>query len=399
MPSISIKNIGAIKSAENLQLMPVTAFCGRQGSGKSTAAKLITIFAWLEKAIFKKEIDEKELTTDVFVKKYCGFYNIVNFFNKDSYLKYNGDICDFEYSNQQLKIEQKDFSNYKLPQIMYIPSERNFMIAVENAEKISGLPLSLANLQNKYFKALKSSAVHTIGINGYKVEYDSQTQTSFLTDGENKIKTFEAASGLQSLIPIAITTEYLLQKIETADFKALSAEENAKLEIEIKNILENKNFDENIKKILIGNINRRFKTDCLWNVVEEPEQNLFPESQDKVINLLLSANNRFSGNHLIITTHSPYILNALTLSVMAGRIKEKFLDNSIVLRKLYDIIPESVIIFNNNLSVFEIKDDGTITKLESPYGIPSDNNFLNNYLEQSNTMFDELIDLEAEYES
>ena len=42
MPSILIKNIGAIKNSGKLLLSPVTVFCGKQGSGKSTVAKLIS---------------------------------------------------------------------------------------------------------------------------------------------------------------------------------------------------------------------------------------------------------------------------------------------------------------------------------------------------------------------
>ena len=399
MPLISIKNIGAIKDSGKLLLSPVNVFCGKQGSGKSTVAKLISTFMWLEKALVRKEINAREITSEIFLQKYCGYHYIGSFFSKDSYVFYDGNACRFEYRDQSLTIENKDIADYKIPQIMYIPAERNFMIAVENAEKISNLPPALTTLQNEYLKALKNAPSYKISINGYNVEYDGNTKTTWLSDSDKyRIKTFEAASGLQSFIPIAVVTEYLLEKIKKGGSKKLSAEENSKLNTEISNILDNQLLDENIRKILIENINRRFKNECLWNIVEEPEQNLFPESQNKVLEILLSAYNRFDGNGLIITTHSPYILNGLSLSAMAAELKEKFFNSKEVLKKIYKIVPESSIVSNQDLSIFEIKNNGTIKKLKSYSGIPSDDNFLNNYLEKSNDLFDELLGLEAEYD-
>ncbi|MBO4372301.1 MAG: AAA family ATPase, partial [Bacteroidales bacterium] len=51
------------------------------------------------------------------------------------------------------------------------------------------------------------------------------------------------------------------------------------------------------------------------NIIEEPEQNLFPSSQRKMLNALLEFNNSVEENQLIITTHSPYIINYLMLAI------------------------------------------------------------------------------------
>ncbi len=399
MPSILIKNIGAIKNSGKLLLSPVTVFCGKQGSGKSTVAKLISTFMWLEKALVRKDINASEITSEVFLHKYCAYHYIDSFFSNDSFFFYDGNAYRFEYNEQTLSIETKDVADYLMPQIMYIPAERNFMMAVENAERISNLPPALTTLQYEYQKALKNTPSYKISINGYNVEYDNNTKTVWLSDsGKYRIRTFEAASGLQSFIPISVVTEYLLDKIKNGSSKQLSVEENSKLNTEISNILDNKLLDENLRKILIENINKRFKNKCLWNIVEEPEQNLFPESQTKVLETLLSAYNRFNGNGLIITTHSPYILNGFSLSAMAAELKQKFSNNKEVLKKLYKIVPENSVVSNKDLSIFEIKNNGTITKLNSYSGIPSDDNFLNNYLEKSNDLFNELLGLEAEYD-
>ena len=45
----------------------VTVFIGDQGMGKSTLAKLYSLFSWLEKAVYQGKLSEKELTgsTDI----------------------------------------------------------------------------------------------------------------------------------------------------------------------------------------------------------------------------------------------------------------------------------------------------------------------------------------------
>jgi len=49
MSSIIIQNFGAIKTLNApVEIKKVTFFIGNQGSGKSTVAKLISIFSWIE---------------------------------------------------------------------------------------------------------------------------------------------------------------------------------------------------------------------------------------------------------------------------------------------------------------------------------------------------------------
>ena len=48
-------------------------------------------------------------------------------------------------------------------------------------------------------------------------------------------------------------------------------------------------------------------------IVEEPEQNLFPETQCELINYLLASIYHGKGHRMVLTTHSPYVLNQLNL--------------------------------------------------------------------------------------
>ena len=54
-------------------------------------------------------------------------------------------------------------------------------------------------------------------------------------------------------------------------------------------------------------------------IVEEPEQNLFPDTQVRLLYYILSKINH-SRDSLIITTHSPYILYALNNCMLASKV-------------------------------------------------------------------------------
>ena len=66
MSRIKIKNFGPIKEPKSVKdewidIKKVTVFTGNQGSGKSTVAKLISTFTWMEKVLTRGDFKEKDL--------------------------------------------------------------------------------------------------------------------------------------------------------------------------------------------------------------------------------------------------------------------------------------------------------------------------------------------------
>ena len=59
------------------------------------------------------------------------------------------------------------------------------------------------------------------------------------------------------------------------------------------------------------------------NFVEEPEQNLFLESQMKNVAFLLKAANVNDENKIVMTTHSPYVLSYITLAAKSYELMNK----------------------------------------------------------------------------
>lgn len=85
MSRIKIKKFGPIKDSTSLDdgwihIKKVTIFMGNQGSGKSTAAKLISTFSWIEKVLTRGDFKEKEFTANKFRNKYCGYHRITSYF-------------------------------------------------------------------------------------------------------------------------------------------------------------------------------------------------------------------------------------------------------------------------------------------------------------------------------
>ena len=64
-------------------------------------------------------------------------------------------------------------------------------------------------------------------------------------------------------------------------------------------------------------------------------------------------------------------------------------------RKLAEIVPLEATLSPENLVIYELNEkDGSIRKLSDYKGLPSDENFLNNSLEDSNELFSQLQEIE-----
>lgn len=391
--NIRIRHFGPIRESGELEISSVMLFCGQQGSGKSTIAKLISTCSWIEKALARKEIMAKDLTAKNFRERYCGYHYLSNFFKPgQTYICYQGDKIELIYKNDSLAVVETRNGNYHMPQIMYVPAERNFMVAVEQAEKIRNLPPSLLTMLQVFKKALNAGD-YKIPIDGFSVHYDKLNKITWLQGGDYRLRLHEAASGLQSVIPLVVVSVYLSLMVERGESHEMSAEELDKLQREVNSILEDSNLNEALRRILIEQLNKRYKNECFLNIVEEPEQNLFPVSQKDVLHKLLAVFNSNPLNGLIITTHSPYIIDELSLAVKAGAVLKKGQGKNIE-AEIEKVVPVASCLDAEQLSIYEIRDDGCVVQLPNYNGLPSDENYLNVSLMDSNERFNQLLEIE-----
>lgn len=405
MSKIRIKNFGPIKEGylEDdgwIDVKKVTVFIGNQGSGKSTVAKLISTMSWLEKAMVKGILHQNELNTYNRFLKHLAYQRITNYIKEDTEIEFNGKAFSFHYRNHSFTANKVEENGYLLPKIMYVPAERNFLSVVDRPDKLKNLPNTLYTFNDEFdaAKNLYADGIK-IPINEVWFEYDRLNKLAHISakDGSYHLRLSESSSGFQSTVPLFLVTKFLSDSLTIEvdpSIKENSLEEQKKLDKEIKLIMADTGITPEVRQAYLRHLSNRRKPACFLNIVEEPEQNLFPASQRKILNELLRYTNATDGNRLIITTHSPYLINYLTLAVKANMVKTDLKSND-SLKKLNAIVPLNSSVKAEELVVYVMDEKkGVITKLPVYKGLPSDDNSLNNGLEESNELFAQLQEIE-----
>jgi predicted ATPase len=404
MSRIRIKNFGPIKEGylENdgfIDIKKVTILIGNQGSGKSTLAKTISTMMWIEKALVRGDFEMPQSLRAV--SRHFNYQGLKNYFQPNTLIEYQGKAFNiaFKHSNiPEFLTTKNGGGNYKLPKIMYVPAERNFLSVLKNAFDVKGLPETLFTFAEELKRAQLElyNEPLDLPINDYKYLYDNGTNTSFVIGNGYKLKLNEASSGLQSTIPLYLVSKNLAELINSPESRHENSSVNQRIkrDNEIVEVMRDSilSIEEKIKKIDL--IEARYQNRIFVNIVEEPEQNLFPSSQRKMLNSLLSFNNLNAGNELIITTHSPYLINYLTLSVKADFLLKKGLSD-VEKNKLQKVVPLTSTVCGEDLSIYELNEkSGTIKKVESYNGLPSDENELNEKLGETNELFAKLLEIQ-----
>lgn len=429
MIQIKVKNFGPIKNGYSekngfMEIKPVTFFVGNQATGKSTIAKLVSLFMWLEKAFVKGIYDPK------FFEQKDFFYLLSNnkidsYISQDSVLEYVGTICRFSYKNGKFDeplFVSKKLMHYKRPKIMYVPAERNILSVMpfSDFEDMNYFSEMLRVFHARYKNALGLSdkSDFNLPVSNIVVHYNKNIDRLFVSSRDDKyIPIEQSSSGIQSVAPLSIVSNYLSDFVKTDLFskmKALKIKDQKSMvdairsytddelllesiEDTVKNLLNSgkDNSDENLAVLPI--IRKKFLyffNTCFLNVVEEPELNLFPASQSSVLHELLKCYNKSSGNRLVLTTHSPYFISELSLCIKSFDLKKK----GVPVRELCNIVPETSYVCGDDCIVYETHENGEIKQLKTyGSGIPSDDNMLNMYLEMSNKRYDRLLDLQEKY--
>lgn len=383
-----VKNFGPIKDA-NLDIRRYTLFIGKQASGKSTIAKLLAIF---RSAAFILEGQDAKPNYSRFFQ----LYGIDNYFSetplRSTYLEYTNLDYKIGFDKQsgwkitkeesyqerissiderlRLVIENyikkqgttdepsKDLFNsiYDANKILYfeglitskqayIPANRTlYSLIDENAFSLGNLPIPLFLREfGKEFEIAKSTIKnHYIDFLNVKYSYEGSKNRIYYSDTESLLLS-ESASGLQAIVPMILAIE-------------------------------------NLKKV-----NSAF-------IVEEPELNLFPTTQKQVINFLVRCSNEVVKNDMVITTHSPYVLSALNLLLLAYITAKEKPDQ---LNAVRDLVDPSLWIDPNEFNAFYFADRQVKEIFDRNVNIISGNE-LDDVSQDLEGVFEELMDLYKE---
>lgn len=410
---IEIKSVGPIKDVK-IFLNKINLFIGPQSSGKSTIAKVISFCYWLEKnALTNQGI--QHISKIFFETKFILFHKIFSYFSEDSYLKYEGEAIRFEYTPESFNIEKtENFGQLKVGKIAYIPSERNII----SLPGISSLPLPENNIRSFLFDWLnihnKYTEENAVPLFDPKMKYyfqESSNKDIIVLENNKEISLDEASSGVQSVVPLYVYLYYYTkwiydneedisfekkERIEKALIKRFMDETTVHLGLknnftdetydkfykadfakEVRDTLINRIYNDSDK--LLSEVRDNISRPHFSNIIiEEPEQNLFPQTQVTLMYDILKNINK-DRDSLVITTHSPYILYALNNCMLGWLVKENVPeeDEECMAQKDSWINPE-------NVSVWEIKDGKFTPYMDSENGTIQDKNGLirNNYFDR-----------------
>lgn len=397
-----IENFGPIKKA-NIEVKDMMIFIGPQASGKSTLAKLITI---LEDVNFKEK-------TSISFSEELEKYNISSFLKENTYIEYRTPSFKFTFeANKEDKFDIYDIIN----RIEDTEIDINY---VAQAIGIMLMGISLDEKENILFREIQKHEHY--GLNS-EIEnlFDIFDSAVFITEKLLKIynkdlkneveyihlldvvkKVFSLIRPLDSLyipaertlLPLLVSNigglinndilipkniliavqqfEKAIQKVTDIDLSIIGSLRFKQSEGR-SFIYHNKN-----EKILLKDsssgiqsfipilllIENSLKTENYINlnyVVEEPELNLYPEAQYKLVKYLvkscLETTREIKTKNLIITTHSPYVLASIN-NLLHAHNKSKI--NNF---KTNEIIEECSWIDPNHFNAYEVK-KGTVRRI------------------------------------
>jgi predicted ATPase len=417
MIRLRVKNFGPIREGMNendgwIEFKRVTVFIGNQGSGKSTVAKLFSTFSWIEKALVRGDYEKKwferknRLST-----RFLTYHRLENYFSPDKAdepeIEYEGEAYSIKYANGQLHITESQAKRYCLPQIMYVPAERNFISYVRHPKELKLSSDSLKEFLTE-FEGAKASMKGNLQlpINEAELEYDKLNDILNIRESDYKLRLDDASSGFQSAVPLYLVSHYLANAVKQqseSNQEPMSADELDRFRKGAAQIFALTSLTEEQKRAALSALSAKFNKTAFINIVEEPEQNLYPRSQWNILKSLLTFNNEGKDNRLVMTTHSPYVVNYLTIAVqgkhLLDKIQKKVRSHDLI-SELGKVIPLQALVDVNDLVIYQADESsGSIKKLPLVDGIPSDGNYLNKSLREGNEMFDRLLDIEEALES
>lgn len=327
MVTIRIENLGPIVDSSTIVLTPFTLLMGPQSAGKSTFMKVLCFCRWIEKKIMVSTEDLVNQYTHYgrFIKELKQFHRLSDdFFSKNTRISYESDMLSITYTGEKnpkiarKKIFQSERYNTKLS---YIPAERNLVVAIKNIDKAyrSSERDVLFNLIYEWDEARSHYTrdnPYSLSVTGGFRYFNKNGEDTFLMETGKSFPAFFASSGLQSVMPLEVMSRYFLSLVGTRseyskhDISAYILEVlNDEGKTEAVNYIDEKSFDA---------LRRRLNYQSAQLFIEEPEQNLYPESQRLLLISLVKALGQaqkagLQTSSIVMTTHSPYILSVLNV--------------------------------------------------------------------------------------
>lgn len=375
MGKIYINNLGPIKEYESETNERAAVLIGEQASGKSTLAKAVFFCKSVGDEFKKFLLDSENLTPEVNVKAFTNFKKKL----RTKFMEYFGTTKHLESLEVRYQFDSGESMSITLDDRGYAkiffskPLRAKCEAVIDEVTKRYNDIHKGDNLSMDNFNLWSNQAQQIGRVINHKVNsiFDEDYVSIYIPAGRSLLATnpdfFSTAAPnkydiiMKDFIERILVLRNLYNKrlnqiVE--DKKKLSSEEidfgsvNKAIDL-IRDILKGEYIsDRSGEKIYYDNDSfvkliqaSSGQQEVLWilllifsvilnrqkvfMVIEEPEAHLFPNSQKKIIDLFALMMNA-TGSSVIITTHSPYILASMNLSLFSGTVENKEIKDEIV---------------------------------------------------------------------
>ena len=323
--SIIIKNFGPLKEVEIDDIKPLTVFIGKSAGGKSIIMKVIVLMRYIYKMVnIRSYLKNAKITRSPFKIRLNSLLNdgLKGMITAQTEIYYtveiNGNKYTLKYTNRGLQsdinIPDKDLIFFKEA---YVSGMRSLIpIWASKAVSVKG-----ENLGFFFHETFNDFNDATDVIKEQKLEYLNLKMKVRKSGNRPKLFTIEslqndavpielryASSGIQTSAPLVAIVHYFAQEFSFKDAFQRS----------VLNYLYKQDL---LTKFTLG-INRNKLGKYVHIHIEEVELSLAPEDQrafmSNLVEEVFHKNKKDRKLGLMVSTHSPYIVNHLNVLLRAG---------------------------------------------------------------------------------
>ena len=323
--SIIIKNFGPLKEVEIDDIKPLTVFIGKSAGGKSIIMKVIVLMRYIYKMVnIRSYLKNAKITRSPFKLRFNsllhdGLKGMITAQTEIYYtVEINGNKYTLKYTNRGLQsdinIPDKDLIFFKEA---YVSGMRSLIpIWASKAVSVKG-----ENLGFFFHETFNDFNDATDVIKEQKLEYLNLKMKVRKSGNRPKLFTIEslqndavpielryASSGIQTSAPLVAIVHYFAQEFSFKDAFQRS----------VLNYL----YKQDLLKKFTPGINRNKLGKYVHIHIEEVELSLAPEDQrafmSNLVEEVFHKNKKDRKLGLMVSTHSPYIVNHLNVLLRAG---------------------------------------------------------------------------------
>ena len=272
---------------------------------------------------------------------------------------------------------------------------------------------------NRNFDSKHKATILNLGIKYY---FNSEAKERMdMLSHENgvtyNIPLYDASSGMQSLVPMTVLMHYFVSDYFDRYGKDTSFEQQQKLNTlawAITREITTKYYPEQVRQSDYRQVyNEQIKSKAIDSpvaaaqieemkelllrlttpqsisfILEEPEQNLFPQTQVDLFNDTIGLCNSDHPSSVFITTHSPYLLAAANILLFSGRLHEL----GVSVQQLQEITGTISFIHDGEFSAYSVSDGSCRSLLDDETHLIREND-LDTASDYNGEVFDRLYQL------